>query len=86
MSQATIRVTSVSTFRKNLESILDDVVDKNRTLIVTRPQDQNVVVISEDEFNLMNKEVNNLKYLLKIQRSDTQIKDGSYHITNFDAL
>ena len=43
--------TSSNEFRKNFKKYTDDVVDYQDAVIVTRPKNRNVVVISEDEYN-----------------------------------
>lgn len=40
-----------STLRENMKSYLDKVTDDCETMIVTRKNDRNVVVISEDAYN-----------------------------------
>lgn len=86
MMGGVIKATSVSTFRKNLKLTLDNVYLNHETLIVTRPDDQNVVVIGEDQFNGMVREINNLNYLLKVKKADEQIKEGNYHEVDFNDL
>lgn len=78
-----ISATSVSDFRKNFKSYADDVSDLNEPLIITRPKQKNVVLISEQEYNSL-KETN---YLLAtsanrkaLQASLNQIDRGQGHI------
>lgn len=80
------RATGVTSFRKNLKKSLDEVYKKQLTLIVTRPDDQNVVVISENEFNQIQKEINNLRYLLKLAKSDQQIESGDTYAIDIDNI
>ena len=42
---------SITDARKNLDSLTDDVVDSQDYVIVTKPHNHNVVIMSEDEFN-----------------------------------
>lgn len=81
-----IKATGVSTFRKHLKKALDDVYNNNKSLIVTRPEDENVVVLSEELFNDFQKEINNLKYLLKISESDKEIEQGKIHKIDLETL
>ena len=53
--------TSSNEFRKNFKKYTDDVVDYQDAVIVTRPKNRNVVVISEDEYNSLKETA----YLLK---------------------
>lgn len=78
-----IAATSVSDFRKNFKSYADDVSDLNEPLIITRPKQKNVILISEQEYNSL-KETN---YLLAtsanrkaLQASLNQIDRGQGHI------
>lgn len=71
--------TSSNEFRKNFKKYTDYVVDYQDAVIVTRPKNRNVVVISEDEYNslretaylLQNKE--NREFL---RESINQLKEG----------
>lgn len=42
--------TNITDARKNLKKITDDVVDYNDHIIITKPKNKNVVLMSEDEF------------------------------------
>lgn len=42
--------TSISEARKNLKKITDDVVDYDDHVIITKPKNRNVVIISEKEY------------------------------------
>lgn len=42
---------NISEVRKNLKKITDDVVDYDDHVIITKPQNKNVVLMSEKEFN-----------------------------------
>lgn len=46
----TTTATTLSEARKNLEKLTDDVVDYGNHVIITKPQNRNVVIISEEEF------------------------------------
>lgn len=75
--------TSSNEFRKNFKKYTDDVVDYQDAVIVTRPKNRNVVVISEDEYNslretaylLQNKE--NREFL---RESMNQLKGGDVKV------
>lgn len=71
-----IKATNVTTFRTNLKEKLEAVATEKSTLIVTRNNDQNVVIVSEDKFNEMIKLINNLEYELKLNRSFQQANQG----------
>ncbi|MCH5464847.1 type II toxin-antitoxin system Phd/YefM family antitoxin [Levilactobacillus tujiorum] len=46
----TIAATNIKDARKNLKSLTDDVVDYNEYVIITKPKNRNVVLMSEAEF------------------------------------
>ncbi|HBN84346.1 MAG TPA: prevent-host-death protein [Clostridiales bacterium] len=65
-----------TTLRENLKSYCDKVSDNGETVIVTRKDEKNVVLISLDEWNDLQRAVRNADYLAKIDRSATAIKEG----------
>lgn len=46
-----VQAVTTRDLRKNFKKYADDVSDYNETLIVARPENRNVVVISEKEYN-----------------------------------
>ena len=62
--------------RNNLKSYCDRVSDSNETLIITRKEERNVVMMSLDRFNEMEKEIRNARYLSKLDRSFDQLLSG----------
>ncbi|WP_258115387.1 type II toxin-antitoxin system Phd/YefM family antitoxin [Levilactobacillus yiduensis] len=42
--------TNITDAQKNLKSLTDDVIDYNEYVIITKPQNRNVVLMSESEF------------------------------------
>lgn len=58
-----------STIRNNLKSYCDKATDENETVIVTRKDEKNVVIISLEQYNSMMKAARNAEYLAKIDRS-----------------
>lgn len=65
-----------STVRENLKSYCDKVTDQGETLIVTRKDEKNVVLISLEEYNAIQKKLRNISYLEKIDRSIDQARRG----------
>lgn len=65
-----------STIRENLKTYCDKVTDDKETVIVTRKDEKNVVIISLEEWNALQKAARNSEYLGKIERSITDIKTG----------
>lgn len=65
-----------STIRENLKAYCDKVTDHNETVIVTRKDEKNVVIISLEEWNLLQKALRNSEYLGRLNRSVNDIKAG----------
>ena len=86
MTQVIFKATGVSTFRNNLKKTLDTVYSKNQAFIVTRPDDENVVIISEEQFHELQRELNNLTYLKKLFEADKEIENGDFVDFNFSEM
>ena len=65
-----------STIRNNLKNYCDIATDSNETVIVTRKDEKNVVLISLDKYNQLEKAARNAEYLAKIYESLEQLKRG----------
>ena len=65
-----------STIRENLKDYCDRVTDEGETVIVTRKNEKNVVLISLEEWNAMQKAMRNAEYLSKLDRSAAQLERG----------
>ena len=61
--------------RENFKSLCDKVF-RGETLIVSRPKNENIVMMSESEYNEIMKAKRNAEYLAKLDRSMEQIKNG----------
>lgn len=68
-----------SSLRQNLKKYLDSVFNDHEPLIVTRKNDENVVILSVDDFNALNE----TQYLLStknnaehLQNSLSQLRSG----------
>lgn len=57
-----------STIRNSLKDYCDKAIE-GETIIVTRKNEKNVVVMSLDQYNQMQKMINNAKYLAMLQKS-----------------
>jgi antitoxin YefM len=73
-----------STIRNKLKDYCDRVTDEGETVIVTRKDEKNVVIISLDEYNRMGKRLNNAEYMNKIYESLEQERRGE--VTVLDHL
>ena len=65
-----------STIRSKLKDYCDKVTDDYETVIVTRKDEKNVVLISLDEYNSLTKAARNAAYLNMIYRSMEQLSRG----------
>ena len=65
-----------STIRSKLKDYCDRATDENETVIVTRKDEKNVVIISLEQYNAVMKALRNAQYLENIDKSMQQIKDG----------
>lgn len=65
-----------STIRNNLKDYCDRVTDERETVIVTRKNEKNVVIISLDEWNALCKAARNSEYLGKIDRAMDDLNAG----------
>jgi antitoxin YefM len=65
-----------STIRNNLKCYCDRVTDENETVIVTRKDEKNVVILSLESFNSLSKAARNAAYLDMIDRSMEQLSKG----------
>jgi len=65
-----------STIRNNLKNYCDKVTDDSETVIITRKDEKNVVIISLDEYNLLIKTAKNAAYINKLDRALEQLSKG----------
>ena len=61
-----------STIRENLKTYCDKVTDESETVIVTRKGEKNVVLISLEEWNALQKAARNAEYLAMLDWSVEQ--------------
>lgn len=65
-----------STIRSKLKDYCDKATEDNETVIVTRKDEKNVVLISLEQYNELMKVVRNVEYLNKIDKSMKQVEEG----------
>ena len=61
--------------RNNFKGFCDKVYN-GETLIVSRPKNENIVMLSETEYNQMLKAMKNADYLESLQKSIQQVDEG----------
>ena len=62
--------------RNNLKEYFDKATEDNETVIVTRKEDKDVVIISLARYNELEKLLNNARYLEKIDRAIERLEAG----------
>jgi len=67
-----------STIRSKLKDYCDKATDENETVIVTRKDEKNVVIMSLNKYNDITRAARNAEYLDMIDRSMEQIKQGKF--------
>ncbi len=65
-----------STIRNKLKEYCDRVTEDHETVIVTRKNEKNVVIISLDDWNALCKAARNADYLGKIDRAMDDLQTG----------
>ena len=65
-----------STIRNNLKNYCDIATDSHETVIVTRKNEKNVVLISLEKYNQLEKAARNAEYLAMIDRGIAQLEAG----------
>lgn len=65
-----------STIRNNLKNYCDKATDSQETVIVTRKNEKNVVILSLERYNQLEKAARNAEYLAMIDRSMAQLEAG----------
>lgn len=73
-----------STIRNNLKTYCDKASDDGEVVIVTRKAEKNVVILSIEQYNLIQKQLANAKYLSMLDKSMQQIADGGIVVKNID--
>ena len=68
--------TNYTNARNNLKGYCDMASDTGETVIVTRKANKNVVILSLERYNLMEKAIRNSQYLAKLDRAFDQLYSG----------
>ncbi len=71
--------------RDNFKKICDKVFN-GETLVVSRPKNQNIVMMSEAEYNEIMKIKRNAEYLAMLDKSMAEAKAGGFIIKSIDEL
>lgn len=65
-----------STVRNHLKDYCDKATDLHETVIVTRKNEKNVVILSLEKYNQLEKMARNAEYLAMIDRGIAQLEAG----------
>lgn len=65
-----------STMRNNLKDYCDKASDQQETVIVTRKNQKNVVLMSLEKYNRLVKAARNIEYLSMLDRGIAQLEAG----------
>jgi len=71
-----MQVSNYTKVRQNFSNIIEEVAATDQPLIVTK-KDINVVMISLERFNYLEKQARNNEYTSKLQRSYEQARSGN---------
>ena len=66
-----------SSVRNNLKNYCDLAFNDNETVIITRKANKNVVILSLEQYNKMEKIIRNSKYLAKLDSAFEQLYSGN---------
>lgn len=66
-----------STIRNNFKDYCDKASDLQETVIVTRKNEKNIVLMSLDKYNQLEKAARNNEYLAMIDRGIAQLEAGN---------
>lgn len=66
-----------STIRNKLKDYCDKATDEMETVIVTRKNEKNVVLMSLDQYNRLMKALKNAEYLAKLDRAFEQLEQSN---------
>ena len=72
--------------RSNLKDYCDKATDENETVIVTRKDEKNVVLVSLEQYNRVMKALRNAEYLEKIDKSMQQLREGKVVVKTMEEL
>lgn len=71
--------------RENFKSLCDKVF-RGETLIISRPKNENIVMMSEKEYNDIMKAKRNAEYLAMLDKSMTEAENGGFVVKSVDEL
>ncbi|MDR2686273.1 MAG: type II toxin-antitoxin system Phd/YefM family antitoxin [Oscillospiraceae bacterium] len=73
-----------STVRTRFKEYLDQVTEGNETVIITRKNEKNAVIISMEDYNAMAKARRNAEYEAMLEESRAQLRAGRVTTVDLD--
>ena len=75
-----------TTVRDNLKAYCDKVCDNDETLIITRKEDRNIVLMSLERYTMIEKLLNNVRYIAMLEESNRQLREGKVVVKTMEEL
>ena len=75
-----------TTIRNNLKSYCDKATDEHETVIVTRKDEKNIVIMSLENYNEMVKAIKNADYIDRLNKSMEQKLQGKVVTKSIEEL
>ena len=75
-----------SKIRSKLKDYCDKATDENETIIVTRKDEKNVVLISLEKYNEFIRNIKNTEYLNKIDKAFKQVDEKKVVVKSIEEL
>ena len=75
-----------STLRNNLKNYCDRATEDGETVLVTRKDEKNVVILSLESYNAMSKLARNTAHLSMLEESRQQLAEGKTYTFSIDEL
>jgi antitoxin YefM len=72
-------------FRNDFKRV-SEIVYSGEKVLIARPKNQNLVVLSERDYNELEKAKRNAEYLAKLNESRQQIEDGKVVVKTIEEL
>jgi antitoxin YefM len=74
-----------STIRNKLKDYCDRATDEDETVIVTRKNEKNVVIMSLERYNSIMKALRNAEYLEKIEKLSAENRELAHQLAKSDS-
>ncbi len=75
-----------STVRNNLKEYCDRATDNDETIVVTRKEEKNIIIMSLEKYNQLERAARNAEYLYKIDRSMEQFSQNRVVVKSMSEL